>query len=198
MGSSNGTYVNGILLKAHSPYRFNDGDLLQFGIDDGFDSINNGGRKEQVVVLQVKLPRGSPSIEPEIPKKIFSPGRILQEARLMLSRSSARLPSSQSEMLSAPSASRIIRPTIPAQRSVYDLSSSLIALAQKLVETAESAKIYCDDEGQSLEALSDLAGNVEFSLAQYRKDKSRPDYTRTPNLVEARRIIVEGFLSSYY
>ncbi len=136
LGSSNGTYLNGLLLTPNVAYRLNEGDLLQFGVDDVYPTT--ALRKEQLVILQVKFPLSKPvpTVFTEPNKKTFSPGRILQEARSMLSRSGK---------IGAPSMSISLNDV--HRRSMYgawdensvlvqDLTSRLIALAQRHVEQA--------------------------------------------------------------
>jgi len=219
LGSSNGSYLNGILLKAHTPFRLNEGDLLQFGVEDDLLDVEKKG--QPLVVLQVKIP-AAPQIPQtnQIPQIIsqktvaagrtFSPGRILQEARSMLSRSTASraastssydMPSYQHQHQHQHQQQQHHRYSLSASfarvqesRACFDLSSGLIALAQRLVEAAEGAKL---EEVPNLEQLSDLSATFDYALRHYAESRYRQsaeDPSRTihqrPNLAAAQNIIV--------
>lgn len=203
MGSSNGTYLNGILLKSHMPYRIGDGDLLQFGADDEASGLEGGHRP---LVLQVKMASvgltsssstfstSSISMPEEMPRRtMFSPGRILQEARSLLSKSNTRFASgSMGEVFTGTSVTSSFWTPSPAQKA-QELSSGLIALAQKLVETAETAKM---DVVPRPEALYDLHKSVECALQIHANRRQRPynqgvaaTFYQRPNLPDALKII---------
>lgn len=187
------------MLKPHSQYRLNEGDLVQIGVDDGFDLA----KQEQLLVVQVKLYQSKPNLSSELmeTKKTFSPGRILQEARNMLSRSNAKLPIGNSSTslydLHLPNrydfSTSHARLNVGDSRAAFELSSGLIALAQRLVETAEAAKI---EHIPPLVALNDLSLNIEASLNQYSSylghhtAESESTFFHRPNLHDARNIIV--------
>lgn len=193
--------MNGILLKPHTQYRLNEGDLVQIGVDDGFDL----SKQEQLLVVQVKLCQSKSNLPSELmeTKKTFSPGRILQEARSMLSRSNTKLPmgNSSASLYDMHQSSRYefstshVRLNAVDSRAAFELSSGLIALAQRLVETAESAKI---EHIPPIAALNDLSQNVEASLYQYRShlghhtDDSESTFFHRPNLHDAKNIIVHN------
>lgn len=188
--------MNGILLKPHTQYRLNEGDLVQIGVDDGFDL----SKQEQLLVVQVKLCQSKPNFPSELmeTKKTFSPGRILQEARSMLSRSNTKLATgnSSASLYDLHQSSRYDFSSSHARlnaldsRAAFELSSGLIALAQRLVETAESAKM---EHFPPLAALEDLSRNIEVSLQQYnahQTEDSGSTFFHRPNLRDAKNIIV--------
>lgn len=194
LGSSNGTYLNGILLAANVPYRVSEGDLLQFGVDDEESLIGTSSlaQKDRLVILQVKWAPAKPSpLEWPESKRSFSPSRILQEARNILSRSSkGDLPLERRSMASFVAPPQFSR--AEECMRVQDLSSKLVALAQKLVETAEAAKAA--DVPQTA-ALSDLSDNVEAALEQHGAAAWGPSEAATtihsrPTLRACQRIIV--------
>lgn len=56
LNSSNGTYVNGVMLQPQTPHVLSEGDLVQFGINDSDD-----GDKKSVILVQVLFePQGAP------------------------------------------------------------------------------------------------------------------------------------------
>lgn len=207
LGSSNGTYLNGILMKSHVPYRLNDGDLLQFGLDDE----EAAKRKETAVVIQIKLNDSKGNAKAslnwtETGKRSFSPGRILQEARNILSKSSKsfssstdfgnpqRRPSysyssygygSSTGYLGQKSSSKI-----EETMKVHELSSKLIALAQRIVETAENVKKQSDSVRPY--HLEDLVSSIETSIQNYSVPttvSNEKSFYYRPNLADGQRII---------
>lgn len=208
LGSSNGTYLNGILMKAHTPYRLNDGDLLQFGLDDE-ESLR---RKEPAVVVQVKL-QATPvenqyqASKPSMPsalswtetgKKSFSPGRILQEARSILSKSSKSFSTAEMNPLRRSATGQMsygsnyaMQPSMRIEETmrVNELSSQLIGLAQRVVEAAEASKR--SDLLRPAE-LGDLVQSIETALQIYHQKPINPTdatYHHRPNLADGQRII---------
>lgn len=87
LGSSNGTFLNGEQITPRIPYRLNNGDIIQFGSEDeDLDLGHSSSRNihhEEALVVQLLLATAAGDTK----KPVFSPGRLLYDAKKILGKS---------------------------------------------------------------------------------------------------------------
>lgn len=209
--SSNGTFLNGEQITPRIPYRLNNGDIIQFGSEDedldyrqsSSQTIRNG--REEALVVQFLLP--SESVDNK--KAVFSPGRVLQEAKKMLGKSidmartaNSSLSNMKPSPLSSSFSSQYVGPETEKFREMQlqirnrkqyllsrlDLVSTRLSRVQTEIEKEDALR---------LDYIDDMLNSFDFAFSQYfseERDSLSPDDTETIHyrfsLRESIRIIV--------